>query len=550
MPLLASEVMTPPPAPGHRSSPRWLAATRVAAAGVAGVLVWLSFPPAGQWWTAPIGVAVLALAVAGASKRVAAGAGFVHGTVLFVLLMSFVRIFGVDAWLVLAAGEGLFFVALALLLRLVSRLRWWPLAVGCAWVAEEALRDRFPFGGFPWGRLADAQAGGPVAHLAALGGAPLVTFAVALAGGLLAAAVADRQVRALAAAVGVVSVGWAVQLPTAGTTTGGPSSVQVALVQGNVPRLGLTAFAQRYAVTRNQERETILLAQRVKAGAAARPQFVVWPENSADNDPFVDPLTRAIITRAVQRIGVPVLVGAILNDGADHLRNAGIVWSPITGPGEMYVKRHLLPFGEYLPFRPELSHWIERFSLLPKDFSPGTKPGVLHIGPTTIADAICFEIADDENVRQDVTGGGRLIVNQTNDASYEQPGDSPDSGESAQQLQISRLRAIEHGRTVLVTSTSGVSAVISPDGRLESESGIFTPAILDATVALRDPLTLADRVGAWPEWVLTALGVAAGVWAWWLGRRSGRRAGETDAGTSSTGPDGAPTPVTAKVTGP
>lgn len=494
-------------------------AGRLLTAGAAGAAVFASFPPLGWWWAAPIGVAGLTLAVRGAGKRMAAAAGWVHGAVFLVLLFSFVRVFGIDAWLAVAGGEALFFAGLGLLLRVLVRLPWVPSAVGCGWVAEEAVRDRVPFGGLPWGRLADAQAGGPIAHLAALGGAPLVTFAVALAGGLLAAAAtagyrtarwslpAWRGPAWLAGGLAVGAAGLLVPLPTSGTTAGGPASAQVALIQGNVPRLGLAAFAQRYAVTEDHALVTERLAALVGAGRLPKPQAALWPENSSDMDPYTDKTARQLVTQAVQAVGVPVLVGAVLNGPGKDVRNAAIVWSPRTGPGQVYVKQHLLPFGEYLPFRAELSKWIGRFKLLPRDFVPGHRSVALRIGPVLASDAICFEVADDSIVRDGVLAGGRVIIAQTNDASYEQPGDTGSGGESAQQLQISRLRAIEHGRSVLVVSTSGVSALVAPNGDVLDRTRVFTPAILDVRVALRDPLTIADRVGAWPEWVLVAIAV-------------------------------------------
>jgi apolipoprotein N-acyltransferase len=212
----------------------------------------------------------------------------------------------------------------------------------------------------------------------------------------------------------------------------------------------------------------------------------------------------------VQAVGVPVLVGAVL-DGpdADHVQNAAIVWSPTDGPGERYVKRHLVPFGEYLPLRSILGRLIDRFSLIPRDFAPGDRPGVLTVGPVTLADVICFEVADDAVVREAVDGGGRILVVQTNNATYERPGDDGHGGETAQQLEMSRLRAVEHGRAVVVAATSGVSALIAPDGRVLQRSGVFTPALLVADLPLRDPETVADRLGVWPERALTALAVLA-----------------------------------------
>jgi apolipoprotein N-acyltransferase len=92
---------------------------------------------------------------------------------------------------------------------------------------------------------------------------------------------------------------------------------------------------------------------------------------------------------------------------------------------------------------------------------------------------------------------------------------------------VARLRAVEHGRGVVVAATSGVSAVIRPDGSLARRSGVFTPAVFDVRVPLRDTLTVADRAGPAPEWALAALGVLAALLGLGRGRdfRARRRAG-------------------------
>jgi apolipoprotein N-acyltransferase len=493
--------------------------SRYAAALLSGVAIWISFPPIGVWPAGILGVAGLTLTLRRPDAdrwRSVAMLGFLAGLGLWVPLLSFLRGYGIDAWVAVAVIESVWFLALALGLRAALWTRWWPLSTALVWVAQELLRDRVPFGGFPWGRLAFGQASGPLLRLAALGGAPLVTFAVALAGGLLAYLLtsARRPLAAglAAAALVVVAAGpLAIRLPDSGTSRGGaPSSVVVAAVQGNVPRLGLAAFAQRHAVTANHLAETQVLARQVAAGRAPKPDFVIWPENSDDLDPRVDLESRSMIDTAAAAINAPILVGAVLNGpGPNHVRNAAIVWSPDTGPGETYIKRHLVPFGEYLPFRGVLTRLFPKFRLIAKDFVPGTRPGTLSIGGVRIADAICFEVADDTVVRQAVTGGGRLLVVQTNNASYEHKGDSGNGGETAQQLAIARLRAVEHGRAVVVAATSGVSAMIAPNGTVLARTGVFTPAVLDMRLPLRDPLTLADRVGPWPEWLLSAAGFLA-----------------------------------------
>jgi apolipoprotein N-acyltransferase len=506
-------------APRHASvtaHPARLTALRLAGAFAAGIAVWTSFPPLNWWPLAIVGVAGLTRCAWGSGRRVAAAAGWLFGLGLFLPMLSFLRGLGVDAWLVLAVGEAVWFALLALAIRTAVRGPAWPLVVACLWIAEEWARSRVPFGGFPWGRLAFGQADGPLLPLAALGGAVLVTFAVAVAAAVLAwllSRVPNRPPTAgLGLATGVLAlvvVGvLAAPVPTAGTADGGPSHAVVAVVQGNVPRLGLDEFAQRRAVTANHAAQTHELAKRVAAGELPRPDFVVWPENASDADPFTDEVAYELIDAAVRAIGVPVVVGAVL-DGpdVDHVQNAAIVWSPTDGPGQRYVKRHLVPFGEYLPMRSVLGRLISRFSLIPKDFAPGNSPGVLTAGPAVLADVICFEVADDGIVRQAVDGGGRLIAVQTNNATYERIGDDGYGGETAQQLEMSRLRAVEHGRAVVVAATSGVSAVIGPDGEVQQRSGVFTPALLVADLPLRDPRTIADRLGAWPERALTAIGL-------------------------------------------
>ena len=488
---------------------------------VAGVAVWASFPPLNAWPLAIVGVAGFALLVRGVGVRGALLGGWLFGVGMFVPMLSFLRGLGYDAWLILAVGEALWFALLGVALRSVQQARAWPVAVALLWVGEEWLRDRVPFHGFPWGRLAFGQADGPLLPLAAIGGAVLISLATALLGAMLAAAVVAiartdaggwrRTAPVLGGAVvaaAVVGGAVAVDVPTGGTTAGGPSHAVIAVVQGNVPRLGLEEFAQRRAVTANHLAETQRLAAEVAAGRLPQPELVIWPENATDDDPFHDSISRSMIETAVQAVGVPILVGAVLDGpGPAHVRNAAVAWSP-TGPGAIYVKRHLVPFGEYLPGRSVLGHMIGRFSLIPRDFFPGERPGVLQVGPVRLADVICFEVADDGVVRAAVTGGGRLLTVQTNNATYERVGDSGDGGETAQQLEMSRLRAVEHGRAVLVAATSGVSAVVAPDGRVLQRSGVFEPDLLVADVPLRDPGTIADRLGVWPEHGLSLAALA------------------------------------------
>lgn len=491
-----------PAAPDHR----W---PRLVGAVLAGLTLELAFPPIGLWPLAPVGAGLLALLCRHQSVRRGGVLGLLTGLALFVPLLHWTgAVAGPAAWLAVALIEALPMALLGGALAAVSRLAGWPVWSALLWVGEEALRDRAPFGGFPWGRLAFSQGHTPLTPLAALGGAPLVTCAVALLGGAVALVLTRPPVRALRwllPAAALLLAAPLLPVPTDGRLA------TVAIIQGNVPRLGLGFNAQRAAVLDNHAAATHQLAADVRAGRTRRPELVVWPENASDLDPSTDPAARQTIEGAVRDIGVPVLVGAVVDAPRGHVLNRGIVWDPVTGPGATYDKRHPVPFGEYIPLRGLVRHFSHRVDLVARDFAAGTRPGVLQVGPARVGDVICFEVAYDHLVRDVVTGGGRLLVVQTNNATFGR------SGETSQQLAMSRLRAVEHGRAVLVASTSGVSAVIAPDGVLQQRSGIFTRALLVAQVPLRSGTTVATRLGGVPELLLTLAGLAALVVA--VGRR-------------------------------
>jgi apolipoprotein N-acyltransferase len=487
---------------------RWAALT----AAVSGLVGVAAFAPYGLWPLAAVSVAGLSLAVHGRRARTGAWLGYLWGWALFGPLLSWSGVYVGLVWLLLPFAEAAFIAALGAALTVVGRLRWAPLWTTAAWVTEEALRDRLPFGGFPWGRWAFSQADSPLHWYAPLGGAPLVTAAVALAGAGLAAAITaavQRRVRgvvigaAVLAVVPLVAVALAVPLaPSKPART-----AVIALVQGNVPDRGLDFDSRRRQVLDNHVKQTLALAAEIRAGRVPRPELVLWPENASDIDPFRNPDARTQIERAVHAVGAPILVGAIL-DGADGNQriNAGILWSPTSGPGAEYVKRHPVPFGEYIPLRWLAGKVSSKVDLVPVDMTRGTGNGLVAGGPMPIGDVICFEVAYDGLVRSSVRAGAQLVVVQTNNATFGH------TAETYQQLAMSRLRAVETGRTVVQVATSGKSAVIDRSGRVIAESGaLFTPDVIVSSVPLSRSTTLATRLGAWPELVLCL--VAAGALA-------------------------------------
>ncbi|MFI7589096.1 apolipoprotein N-acyltransferase [Spongisporangium articulatum] len=527
----------------------WLG--RLALSVASGALLAAAFPSLGWWPLAPVAVAGLTLATKDARARTAALCGLLFGLAFFVPHVKWSGVYvGKLPWFALATVEALYLVPMAALFPLAWRLGatlrtrapLLCLSTGGLWVLQESLRGSVPFGGFPWGRLAASQAYSPYAPLAALGGMPLVTWAVAATGALLALAVVDvaraqnsslgaRLVPAaglvvLGAALG--AAGYLVPLPTSGqpTATDADGTVNVAAIQGNVPEAGLEFNAERRAVLDNHAKTTAHLAEEVAQGKAARPDIVLWPENSSDIDPYRNPDAAAVIHDAVTEIGVPTLVGAVLQNDDGTLSNAGIVWTS-SGPGASYLKQHPVPFGEYIPYRSFFRHFSDKVDLVRADFVAGKKSGVLQLGPARIGDVICFEVAYDGLVRDTVAQGAQLLVVQTNNATFGY------TDESVQQLAMSKLRAIESGRAVVHVSTVGVSAIIEPDGRIVQRSGHFTRSVLQAQVPLRHSQTLATRLGALPEVLFAgvALLLLAGAW------RTGRTGASAGSAVGSAAPE-------------
>ncbi|WP_344486908.1 apolipoprotein N-acyltransferase [Glycomyces endophyticus] len=487
-----------------------------------GLLAVLAFPPYGAWPLAAVSVAGFGAAVHRRRMRGGLGIGFVYGMAFFLPLLAWSSTqVGQWPWLFLSAlealGTGVLGAGLAVCSRLIDLHRWtWAPLTGVAWVAQEALRDRQPFGGFPWARLAFSQADAPTAAAAWLGGAPLLSFVVALSGGFLLAAgyaVATRRLAGLrkaaaftaAAAVATIAP---LALPTGSTAPAG-DTVNVAVVQGNVPRLGLGFNEQRRAVLDNHVQATLDLADAVNEGRAERPDLVVWPENASDIDPIENQDAYDEISLAAAAIGAPIVLGGIVHNDDGTVSNMSIVWDPEDGPVYMYAKRHPVPFAEYVPYKDffsTLAGWIDPRMAEGLDsvagFAAGTGEGVIPVGDTDISGLICFEIAFDAETRDSVLAGAQLMVVQTNNATF-------DTKEAQQQLAMVQIRSIEHGRDGLMASTVGVSAFTDHTGAVSQATEFNTAAVIQSDLTLSDASTPATAMGILPEAVLTGAALVA-----------------------------------------
>lgn len=483
---------------------------RMLAGGLSGALLAAAFPPLGWWVTAPLALALLTLACWRAPWWQGTLAGGAMGLVFFLLLMPWLRVIGNEAWIGLSLYCAGWIALVGLATSLLTRHRGWPLLVPALWVLEEALRDRIPWGGFPWGRLAFSQADAPYSWISRVGGIPLLTFWVAALGSLLVvlllACRRDRRVSvyALVALLTLIAAGRAAAVYSPEPQ----GSAVVAVVQGGTPQMGMGAMDVRRQVLNNHVEQTLLLAADIAAGTSQQPQLVIWPENSSDIDPFTDPTAAAEIQRAADSVKAPILVGAVAEvpGQPESLWNLGIVWNPGTGPSQRYAKTHLVPFGEYIPLREVIGSWFSDFQRIARDFVPGTKPGVLDIGGIRIGDIICFEVAYDDIPRDLLNAGAQLLVVQTNNATYGQ------TSQPEQQFAIERLRAIESSGSLAVAATTGISALIDsrgvPSEQLESgETGYVV-----GEVTLAASKTLSTTLGAWPEALLSLIAVIALTW--------------------------------------
>ena len=502
--------------------------TRLGAASLAGLLLWSSYPGFNWWWAAIIAFAVLAwvLTRPATTPLGGFGYGFLFGLAFYLPLIHWVSILvGVVPLLALVLVCALFPGIFGLLAVVVRQLPGWPIWFAVLWAAQEWLKCTVPFGGFPWGVVAVGQVDGPFLPLVRLGSVPLLSLAIVLVG-CSATAIAleiaswlpasrqphtvDRPPAVVLPAICICLVFFAAaaiwpQVRHSGTGSGNEPVVTPAVVQGNVPRLGLEFNAQRLAVLGNDVGETRHLADDVHAGRAPQPDFVVWPEDASEVDPLTNPDAAQQISVAVEAIGAPILVGTVLDvpgrpPDAPAQTNTVIVWNPKTGPGDRHDKRIVQPFGEYLPWRGFFRH-LSGLADLAGYIVPGNGTGVVHAAGVPVGVATCWEVIFDRALRDSVRNGAEVLAVPANNANFNQT-------MSEQQLAFSKVRAVELDRYAVVASNVGISALVTPDGRELGRTRFFEPAYLDNQVRRKTTLTPAAKWGPIVQGSLVVAAVA------------------------------------------
>lgn len=495
--------------------------------------MFLAFPDVGWWVAAPLAIGALYVALRDAPTRVGFGVGWLFGMAFFLphIWWAYVSV-GWIPWVALSAAESVAIGVVGALTARMTRLRslgsflWLePVAFALLWVGAEQLRSGWPFGGFPWGRLAFGVVDSPLARLAWLGGVPLVSLAVALIGAVLGIgflALGERRIiQGLAAPVAVIALGMLpVLLPLDGRAQNGV--LTVAWAQGNLANKGLDSFDRAREVTANHRDATLALAQENPDAAV---DLIIWPESASDIDPRSDAETAADATESARAFNAPLLLGTNDYSPANGRYNTSLVWLPSGQalPGAEYRKQQIVAFGEYIPMRSFARIFSKEVDRVTTEVLPGDGPARIDVPVSSldrdvvVGPIICFEVAYDWVPRQAVREGAEFLAVQTNNATFGA------TAESTQQLAMSRLRAMETGRSTFQISTVGVSAVISPTGRVLDRAELFTRDAGIATVPLRTSVTPATH---WGGPIAFALEILAGlVAAVALVTRQGRRRG-------------------------
>lgn len=500
--------------------------------------------PAIEWWpSAFIGAALIIAAVwqqrakTGLMYGVAAGAAFwmphIHWLTLYL---------GPVPWLALSAVMiawfGLFGCLAAFSTRGIARLRIpvpglilaQSLATAGLWVAREQLQSNWPYGGFAWGRIAITQSNGPLVEMVSwLGFAGLsgvIVFACALTVAILARPAWTSSRKVTSVALVGLSLAALSFVPAASLTH--ESTLRIAAIQGN-SKSAIFDDRENGDVIRDHIAQTRALLDDLEA-QGEQVDLIVWPENSGEFQ-LPDQHYRALeVQRLSARANAPIVVGSILQNSDDTFTNSSLVFDQDGVTDLRYDKRRPVPFAEYMPNRPVFRAIVpDLVDMVQLEYSFGELPAVLPIetaiGQVRAGIAICFDIVFDDHAVALMNGGfdtagdptdAQLILAQTNNADFGR------TDQSAQQLQIAKLRAVETGRALVNISTVGTSAIVLPDG---SEAERLTPYTADYMVASvplvtgQTPALTGGAVIAGGWFTLGLLGVIAGI----LGHRTKRK---------------------------
>lgn len=470
-------------------------------AAAAGIVLDAGFPDRGVWPLSFVGIGLILALLIGRRAGGALLVGFVAGGSFYLAHIQWASLFlGPLPMSALVVLQALLFALGSLTITLAYRWvpRAWPaphvllpVAVAGLWTLREMVASNWPYGGFSWGRVAMSQSDSPLKELFSWVGMSGVSFIMVLLVALLVDALRltrlpplrRASVPAIVAMVLVVVPAWPVQ--TVGT-------IRIAAVQGNGPAGYFDDRGSGDLLSAQYDATIPVLGEDL--------DVVLWPEGSTDRSPLKDDYTAAVFDRISEEADAP-LVGWAITERGGLTYNTQILWSAGRGPVDYYDKKHPVPFGEYVPdrafwrpFAPDLIDLVQR------DYTPGTTDPIFDIEGVPVGLNICFDIVDDQVLRDSVLQGAQVIFAASNNADFGR------TDQSAQQLAIARIRAMELGRTVVNVSTVGLTAIIAPDGRILRQLPSHTPGSIVDDVDLVEAITPATLIGQALEWLLAGLG--------------------------------------------
>jgi apolipoprotein N-acyltransferase len=370
-----------------------------------------------------------------------------------------------------------------------------------AWVAVELARTRIT--GFPWDLLGISQVDNiPLARIATVTGVYGLSFEIMVVNAAFAAAFLvqrEKRKQLLLATLGAAVVLQSGQLIPSPPI---PADHTATLVQANVPILEGSDWTREYF------NSTLRDLSRVTLTGQNSSHLVVWPESPA---PFYtsDPLFRDAVSNLARQANSWVLTGSIgirnapqTPGGTTEIYNSGALVSPAGEWASRYDKTHLVPFGEYVPFK-RVFAFAGGLTKEVGDFSAGTSRASLDAGGTRLGVFICYESIFPDEVRESANQGAQVFVNISNDGWY------GDSGAYAQHLKQARMRAVENSRWLLRDTNTGVTASIDSYGRIVASVPRKQRTALDAPYALSNETTFYTRHGDWFAYACAIICVVA-----------------------------------------
>ncbi|HWZ45031.1 MAG TPA: apolipoprotein N-acyltransferase [Candidatus Saccharimonadales bacterium] len=411
----------------------------------------------------------------------------------------------VTALLVLTMGlhHGVFGLLVVMMARRATVGNRRPLLLApFFWVAIELFRDRVI--GFPWNPLGNAQIDNvPFARISAFTGVYGLSFAIMLVNCAFAAAVLLRGARRKDLLIASFAAAIALQLGVLTAPAPVVSTKQAVLVQQNVPVLD-SVWSQAYYDRTLFELSQITVQAAHQASLAA-PALIIWPESPApfytNDDKFLHWLAAmAQDTHAHLIVGS---TGVTASASGERLPlNSALVVDPQGKIVGSYDKIHLVPFGEYVPFKDLLS-FAKKLTHEVGEFGRGTERKVFDLNGVRVGAFICYESSFPDEVREFAAGGAEVLVNISNDGWY------GDTSAPYQHLDMARMRAIENDRWVLVATNTGITVSIDPYGRVVKRAERNERTALVAPFGTRAETTFYTRNGDLFAWICVVISLVA-----------------------------------------